>query len=100
MKLLAALLVAVAFFVPTLAQDVKTQETRTKPAVTAPAAMPMILYTGKPLTADEKLNLAKENMEFAYAFVSGNSGQSLIRVSSPNAGWVFLQCEIRSTPLN
>jgi hypothetical protein len=43
---------------------------------------------------------AKGTMEFAYAFVASTSGNMMITVTSPNAGWGFNSCEITATPLN
>jgi hypothetical protein len=43
---------------------------------------------------------AKGTMEFAYAFVASSSGNVMITVTSPNAGWGFNSCEITATPLN
>jgi hypothetical protein len=38
--------------------------------------------------------------EFAYAFVSSNSGDVAVEMLSPNSAWQFLSCEITATPLN
>ena len=38
--------------------------------------------------------------EFAYAFVSSNSGDVAVEMLSPNSSWMFLSCEIIATPLN
>jgi len=38
--------------------------------------------------------------EFAYAFVSSNTGAVAVEMFSPNSAWMFLSCEIIATPLN
>jgi len=56
MKMLAALLVAVTFFIPAFAQKPTTQFMRAKSNLhlVAPAAKPLLLHTGKPLTQADK----------------------------------------------
>ena len=60
MKMLTALLVAVALLSPALAQKPTFQGThpRPKPVIVAPASKPMLLHTGKTITADQKRQLA------------------------------------------
>ena len=59
MKMLAALLVAVTFFVPALAQKPAFQGIHPRPklATVAPASKPVLLHTGKPITPDQKRQL-------------------------------------------
>ena len=59
MKMLAALLVAVTFFVPALAQKPAFQGIHPRPklATVAPASKPILLHTGRPITPDQKRQL-------------------------------------------
>ncbi len=59
MKMLAALLVAVALVSPAFAQKLTFQGTHPRPkvAVVAPASKPVLLHTGKPITPDQKKQL-------------------------------------------
>ncbi|MGD0358893.1 MAG: hypothetical protein ABSA73_14925 [Terracidiphilus sp.] len=59
MKILTTLLVAVALFSPAFAQKITFQGTHPKPklATVAPAAKPVLLHTGKPITPDQKRQL-------------------------------------------
>jgi hypothetical protein len=59
MKKLTALLVAVALISPAFAQKLTFQGTHPRPklAIVAPASKPVLLHTGKPITADEKKQL-------------------------------------------
>jgi hypothetical protein len=59
MKKLAALLVAVVLFSPAFAQKLTFQGTHPRPkaATVAPAAKPVLLHTGKPITPDQKQQL-------------------------------------------
>jgi hypothetical protein len=61
MNKLAALLVAVMFFVPAFAQNPKLTfqgtHPRPKPVTVAPASKPVLLHTGKPITPDQKRQL-------------------------------------------
>jgi hypothetical protein len=59
MKKLAALLVAVALLSPAFAQKLTFQGTHPRPkaATVAPASKPVLLYTGKPITPDQKRQL-------------------------------------------
>jgi hypothetical protein len=59
MKMLTALLVAVALLSPAYAQKVTFQGTHPRPAVAmvAPATKPLLLHTGKPITPDQKRQL-------------------------------------------
>ncbi|MGD0294887.1 MAG: hypothetical protein ABSB30_13635 [Terracidiphilus sp.] len=56
MKQLAAVLVAVAFCVPAIAQNTTPQESHplSNLHIVAPAAKPLLLHTGKPLTLSDK----------------------------------------------
>jgi hypothetical protein len=59
MKMLAALLITAALLSPAFAQKPTFQGTRPRPkaAIVAPAAKPMFLHTGKPITLDQKQQL-------------------------------------------
>jgi hypothetical protein len=60
MKMLTALLLAVALVSPAFAQKPAFQGThpRPKPVIVAPASKPVLLHTGKPITSDQKRQLA------------------------------------------
>jgi len=59
MKMIAALLVAVALASPAFAQKPAFQGTHPRPklATVAPASKPVLLHTGKPITPDQKRQL-------------------------------------------
>jgi hypothetical protein len=59
MKVLAALLVAVALITPAIAQNdvVKEMQNKQKNATVAPAIKPILLHTGKPITQHDKQQL-------------------------------------------
>jgi hypothetical protein len=74
MKMLTALLVAVALFVPAFAQKTTFQGTHPRPKlpVVAPAAKPILLHTGKPLTQNDKqLLLASTIKTYAAKLPAG-----------------------------
>jgi hypothetical protein len=48
----------------------------------------------------EELNLSQGPNEVAYAFVSNSAGTVNIGMSSSNASWNFLSCEITPTPMH
>jgi hypothetical protein len=69
MKKLSALFVAVALFAPSFAQKVTLSpgtHPRPKATIVAPAITPILLHTGKPITADEKKQLLASAIK-AYA---------------------------------
>lgn len=60
MKVLTALLLAVGLFSPALAQKPAFQGTHPRPklVIVAPASKPVLLHTGKPISLDQKKQLA------------------------------------------
>jgi hypothetical protein len=76
MKKLAALLVAVALVSPAFAQNTTPQFTQaiSKLHIVAPAAKPLLLHTGKPLTPDDKRQFLAAVVKSAPA--SGKKSQT------------------------
>jgi len=69
MKMFTALLMAVALFSPAFSQKVTLSpgtHPRPKISIVAPATTPILLHTGKPITADEKKQLLTSAIK-AYA---------------------------------
>jgi hypothetical protein len=68
MKMLVSLLAAIALVSPVFAQQIVLQGTHPRPkvAIVAPAAKPVVLHTGKPITQDQKRQLLASAVQ-AYA---------------------------------
>jgi len=49
---------------------------------------------------NQQFNVPYGTVEFAYIFLSDNSGSTTVSVSSGNTYWTFDSCEITSTPVN
>ena len=93
MKKLTALFVAVALVSPAFAQKTAFQGTHPRPklATVAPASKPVLLHTGKPITPDQKRQLA---MTVARASApKGSTGTMQIKNLTQSAGSTVLTAE-------
>ncbi len=93
MKKLSALLVAVALFSPAFAQKLTFQGThpRPKPVIVAPVGKPMLLHTGKPITPDQKRQLAMTVVRASAP--KGSTGTMQIKNLTQSAGSTVLTAE-------
>lgn len=77
-KMLTALLVAVALLSPAFAQKPAFQGTHPRPkvAIVAPASKPVLLHTGKPITAEQKKQLTTAVLKASLPKSSSGSTQT------------------------
>jgi hypothetical protein len=93
MKMLTALLVTIALVSPAFAQQTAFQGThpRPKPVIVAPASKPVLLHTGKPLTADQKKQLMTAMLKASLP--KSSSGNTQTRNLTQSAGTTVLTAE-------